>query len=98
MSTVGFLLLSNIPDYDQAELLRAVNAFHNDIPLEDKYKLCPKHFNSQNENILRGFSPFIPNDPSHKEFYDMSHNPSDIEADELKKGMLYEETPWLQND
>lgn len=30
-----------------------------------------KHFNRDNKNIYRGFFPFLDNDPSHKEFYDM---------------------------
>ena len=83
MSTVGFLLLSNIPDYNQDELLRAITAFHTKISLDDKMKMAPKHFNSNNDNRLRGFFPFIPNDPSHKEFYDMSHSLNELEPEEL---------------
>lgn len=95
---MGFMVLQNVPGYDQAELLKAVMAFHSEIPLEDKEPLKPKHFNDANPQRLRGFFPFIPNDPSHKEFYDMAHRLEDLEPEELKKGILYEESPWLTND
>jgi len=73
MSNVGFIYLKNVPDYRQAELYKAVKAFHHDITLEDKEQMKLKHFNKNNKNRMHGFFPFIDNDPSHKEFYDMSN-------------------------
>ena len=73
MNTDGFMRLENVQDYDQEEIFKAVKAFHYDISLEDRKFLGLKHFNSNNSNRLHGFFPFIDNDPSHKEFYDMSN-------------------------
>ena len=71
MSTVGFLLLTNPKDFDEQELLKAIKAYHYDIPADAKHKLKLRHFNKENSNLTRGFFPFIDNDVSHKEFYDM---------------------------
>ena len=98
MSTVGFIYLKNVPDYDQQELFKAIKSFHHDIPLEDKDQLKLKHFNKQNINKMHGFFPFVDNDPSHKEFYDMAALLKDVDKDEVKNCVLYEETPWLKND
>ena len=98
MSNTGFVTLERVPDYDEDELFRAVKAFHHDIPLEEKDKLKLKHFNQKNTNIYRGFFPFLDNDVSHKEMYDMCRPLSDYTEEERKSCPLYEETPWVQND
>ncbi len=36
MTTVGFCLLKNVKDFDEDELLKAVKAFHHEIPYEYK--------------------------------------------------------------
>ena len=71
MKTVGFLLLKNVPNFDEGELFRAVKGFYHDIPEEERQKTVWKNFNPNNENFFRGLLPFVENDPAHKEIYDM---------------------------
>ena len=77
MRSVGFILINNLPEFDEDELLEATKAFHN-MPLEVKMKLALKHFNNETSNLYRGYFPFIDNDPSHKEFYDIGRPLEDI--------------------
>lgn len=72
MSTVGFCLVKNVEGYNEQALLNASKGFHYDIPKEAKEQMKPKHFNQNNHNIYKGYFPFIENDTSHKEFYDMA--------------------------
>lgn len=70
METLGFLLLSNIPGYDEDALFAHMKWF---FALSDdiKRKLYKNHFNKENPNYYRGFAPFIANDPSYKELYEI---------------------------
>jgi isopenicillin N synthase-like dioxygenase len=77
MSDLGFCYITNVKDFKEDELLDAIKAFHN-LPVDFKMKMAPKHFNPENSNIFKGYFPFIENDPSFKEFYDMSRQYSDI--------------------
>ena len=61
-------------------------------------RLAPKHFNSENENIYHGYFPFLQNDPSLKEFYDMARPFKDISDFERAGCKLYEENPWLTQE
>ena len=92
MEKIGFLLLKNIPEYDEAEYLRACKAFHA-MPEELKRKLYLKSDNHENSNVYRGYFPFKPNDPSHKEFYDLNMDLSEL-SDEERALPLYEEAPF----
>ncbi len=38
---------------------------------EEKGRLTKKFWNPENKNIYRGLAPFIDNDPSHVEIFDM---------------------------
>ena len=82
MSTVGFLHLKNVPGFEEDELLKDAKAFHS-IPQELKKQAWPKHINKENSNIYRGWFPFLDNDPSHKEFYDMGQPIKDIDPEHL---------------
>ncbi len=62
-----------------------------------KRKLYKKHFETQNQNLYRGFAPFIDNDPSHKELYEMGLEWSKV-SDEEKQYPLHETTPWPDTD
>jgi len=66
-----------------------------ELPLEAKMRMAPKHFRESNDNIYRGYFPFIENDTSHKEFMDMGRPLSDISKWEREGCPLYEDTPWL---
>ena len=92
MMNLGFLLLSNIPDYDEDALFEHQKWF---FALSDdvKRKLYKNHFLKENQNYYRGLAPFIENDPSHKELYEVGLDISKV-SDEEKQYPLHEETPW----
>ena len=96
MSTVGFCLVTNVPGHNEEELLEAIKCFHN-LPIEEKMKMAPKHFNQENSNTVHGYFPFLENDPSFKEFYDMARPLSDISKWEKGGCPLYEEQRWLDD-
>jgi isopenicillin N synthase-like dioxygenase len=96
MSTVGFCLVTNVPGHNEEELLEAIKCFHN-LPIEEKMKMAPKHFNQENSNTIHGYFPFLENDPSFKEFYDMARPLSDISKWEKGGCPLYEEQRWLDD-
>ena len=73
ITTVGFLHLTNIDGFDEDRHLEAVKAFHA-MPENIKQKLKWKNHNPENNNIYRGLAPFVDNDPSHKELYDMGQD------------------------
>lgn len=96
ITTVGFFHLTNIDGYDEDKHLEAVKAFHA-IPEEIKHKLKWKNHNPENSNIYRGLAPFVDNDPSHKELYDMGQDRETIREEE-RKYCLYEQTPFPEGD
>ena len=98
MSTVGFCLVKNIRNYDEKALFDASKAFHYDVPADAKEHMKLKHFNTANENISKGFFPFIANDPSHKEFYDMMRKLSTMPEEERRVCPLYEDAPWIPEE
>jgi isopenicillin N synthase-like dioxygenase len=81
MTTLGFLLLSNIPEYDEDGLLKNQKWFFS-LPDDVKRKLYKHHFNRENSNYYRGFAPFLPNDPSYKELHEMGLDLSLVSEDE----------------
>jgi isopenicillin N synthase-like dioxygenase len=52
-----------------------------------------KHHNSENPNVYRGLAPFLDNDPSHKELFDMGL-PWDMVSEDHHKYKLVEKTPF----
>ena len=96
MKNVGFCLITNVEGHDEAKLLAALKAFHG-LPIEDKMRMAPKHFNPDNGNMFHGYFPFIENDISHKEFLDCGRpNFADISDWERNGCPLYEENPWTE--
>jgi isopenicillin N synthase-like dioxygenase len=81
MMNLGFLLLSNIPDYDEEELFKWQKWFFN-LSDDVKRKLYKNHFNKESNNFYRGFAPFIANDPSHKELYEVGLDMNLVSEDE----------------
>ena len=92
LKTVGFFLITNVPGYDESDLLYWGQWFCS-LPEDRKKKLHKKVWNSENKNIYRGLAPFIDNDPSHVEIYDMGLA-YDLVSEEEKEYSLHEETPW----
>ena len=92
LKTVGFFLITKVPGFDETELLHW-GKWLCSLPLEEKRKLWKKHWNNENPNIYRGFAPFIDNDPSHVEIYDMGLDYEEV-SEEEKLYSLHEPTPW----
>jgi hypothetical protein len=59
--------------------------------------MAPNHHNSENDNIYHGYFPFLKNDSSHKEFFDMGRSFGDISNWEKTGCPLYEKTPWTDS-
>jgi isopenicillin N synthase-like dioxygenase len=96
LTSIGFIYIKNVEGFDEEEMLSACKAFHG-IPEKEKKKLLWKNHNPNNINIYRGLSPFIDNDESHKELFDMGLPNSNI-SEEEKKYLLYEETPFPEGN
>lgn len=88
LSSVGFCLVTNVKGHSEEELLEAIKAFH-ELSLETKLKMSPRHFVKGNESRYRGYFPFLQDDTSHKEFYDMTRPISDISEWEQNGCPLY---------
>lgn len=70
-TTVGFAYVKNFSkEWDEQEHFQMIKAFHA-MPDEVKHNLKMKHHNQANSNRYRGLAPFMDNDPSHKELFDM---------------------------
>ena len=96
MKNVGFCLITNVQGHDEAKLLSALKTFHG-LPIEEKMRMAPKHFNPENNNIYHGYFPFIENDISHKEFLDQGRpNFEEISEWERNGCPLYEKNPWTE--
>lgn len=72
--------------------MAACKAFHS-MPEDLKHSLKWKNHNPDNNNIYRGLAPFVDNDPSHKELFDMGQDIDEISPEE-RKYCLYERTPF----
>lgn len=92
LKTVGFFLVTNVPGYDEKDLLHWGKWFCGQ-PEEEKKKLWKRFWNKENANIYRGLAPFIDNDPSHVEIFDMGMDYEDV-TEEEKEYSLHEATPW----
>ena len=93
LNTVGFVLLSNVEGHNEGELFGAVRAFYTDVPALERRKLVWHNHCQENSNYYRGLTPFVDNDPAHKEMYDMGGSLNLVSDDALKYA-LYEETPF----
>lgn len=92
LSDVGFLHLKNVAGFDEDELLKTVKEFHT-LPEKIKHKMKPNHINKDNSNMYRGWFPFMDNDISHKEFFDMGCDYNEI-SENQKAYPIVEETPF----
>lgn len=93
LRNVGFLTLKNVPGFDEGRHFEAVRAFYQDIPAEERRRLIWHNHCPENKNYFRGLTPFVGNDPSHKEMYDMGGSVSQVSDDHLKYA-LYEDAPF----
>lgn len=81
MTNLGFLLLSNIPGFDESQLFVHQKWFFN-LSDDVKRKMYKNHFLKENPNYYRGFAPFIANDPSYKELYEIGLDLSKVSEQE----------------
>lgn len=95
--TVGFFALTNVEGFDQGELFNAVKAFYKDIPAEEHKKLIWNNFAPENKNYYRGLTPFVDNDPAHKEMFDTGCSLK-LCSDEALTLPLYEDTPFPEQE
>ena len=70
LKTIGFFVITNVPGHDEKQLLECGQWLCN-LSKEEKLRLTKKFWNPENPNIYRGLAPFIDNDSSHVEIYDM---------------------------
>ena len=92
LTEVGFLQLKNVPGFDEDILLRDTKEFHS-MPAHIKKQGWPNHINKENKNMYRGWFPFMDNDPSHKEFFDMGLPLSEY-SDDHKTYPIVEDNPF----
>ena len=93
-TTVGFAQIKNFKEWDEEEHFNLIQALHN-LPATEKDQLKMRHHNSENKNKFRGLVPFLDNDPSHKELFDMGL-PYHLHSEEEKQYSLVEVTPFPQ--
>mmetsp|Transcript_73200 Transcript_73200/g.191890 ORF Transcript_73200/g.191890 Transcript_73200/m.191890 type:complete len:362 (+) Transcript_73200:58-1143(+) len=106
LTTIGFLHLKNIPSFpnpehpeellafDDSELLMALQVFHASMTAADKRSVMWRNHNPENTNIFRGLAPFVDDDESHKELFDMGLPYRLVSEAERKVAPLQEETPF----
>jgi isopenicillin N synthase-like dioxygenase len=96
MTGLGFLLLKNVPNYDEQALFAMTKQLFS-LPLEAKRRLYRKDFNPENKNMYRGYAPFIDNDVSHKELYEIGLDYAQVSEAE-RAFSLHEESPFPSED
>ena len=96
MTSVGFCYVTNVKGHDEDKLLKALKKFFA-ISEESKMKLALNHFRKKNPNIYHGYFPFLKNNVSYKEFYQLSRPLSDYSDWEKQGCPLYHDCPWPEN-
>jgi isopenicillin N synthase-like dioxygenase len=92
LRTTGFLLITNVPGHDEERLMHW-GKWLCGLSKEEKGRLTKRYWNKENKNVYRGLAPFIDNDPSHVEIYDMGLDFDKVTPPE-QEYILHEETPW----
>ena len=86
------MYITNIEGFDEEKMFSKTKEFHS-LPESVKHTLKWKNHNPENKNIYRGLAPFVDNDESHKELFDMGV-PYNSVSEEEKQYPLHEETPF----
>ncbi|GBG29387.1 1-aminocyclopropane-1-carboxylate oxidase 2 [Hondaea fermentalgiana] len=92
METIGFLVLTQVPGYEEEVYLDACKALH-ELPASVKHDMFLQKDEPTHSNVYRGYQPFKPNDASHKEFFDQGFPVGPMDAQEAALP-LYEDTPF----
>ena len=96
MEGIGFLLLENIPGYDENKLLDWAKWFFSK-PKEEKTKLAKHFFNKESSNVYRGYVPFLDNDTAYKEMFEVGSDFEKVSPKE-RQTLLHEATPFPAGD
>ena len=99
MENEGFLVLQNVPGYDQDELLKWQKWFYA-LPKAERESLAIAHLardGKHHPNTYRGFAPFLNNDVSHKEMFEIGLDYDQV-SEEEKLCPLHEYTPWPKSE
>jgi isopenicillin N synthase-like dioxygenase len=81
LKTIGFFIIQNVPGHDEERLLywgKWLCALSKD----EKDRITKRYWNPKNPNVYRGLAPFIDNDPSHVEIFDMGLDFDKVSAEE----------------
>ena len=92
LKTTGFFNITHVPGHDEEKLLYW-GKWLCALSKEEKARLTKRYWNPENKNVYRGLAPFIDNDPSHVEIYDMGLD-YDVVTPGEKEYYIHEETPW----
>ena len=92
LKNTGFFIIQNVPGHDEEQLLKW-GKWLMALPKEDKNRITKRFWNKSNPNVYRGLAPFIDNDPSHVEIYDMGYDFDKVSPEEQEYS-IHEETPW----
>ena len=92
LSDVGFLHLKNVKGFDEDDLLATIKEFHA-LPDKIKHQMKPRNYVKSHTNNFRGWFPFLDNDVSHKEFFDMGAPWHEV-SDHQRQFPCVEETPF----
>ena len=89
---IGFFVVTNVPGHDEKKLLEW-GKWLCALSKEEKDRITKRFWNNVNPNVYRGLAPFIDNDPSHVEIYDMGFDYDKVSPNE-QEYMIHEPTPW----
>lgn len=92
LRTVGFFLITNVPGHDEEQLIKW-GKWLCGLSKEEKDRVTKRFWIPTNENRYRGLAPFIDNDPSHVEIYDMGMDFDKVTPEEQEYS-IHEQTPW----
>ena len=81
LKNTGFFIIQNVPSHDEEKLLKW-GKWLMALPKEDKDRITKRFWNKSNPNVYRGLAPFIDNDPSHVEIYDMGYDFDKVSSEE----------------
>lgn len=95
METIGFLVLDNIPGYDEQKLLEATRWFF-DLPLERRMRVSRKKWNEHAKNLYRGYFPVDHEAISFKEGLEMGPEIPENDPELITGFPFVEHNSWPQ--
>lgn len=93
LESVGFLGIVNIPDFDVEKLRQCCQWFFSQ-PWAVKSSLMKKEFNSNNQNVYRGYFPVLENSASRKEGFEIAADVQSDDPEVIRGNWFYEKSIW----